>query len=156
MIMELFKSNNWQIVKDGDPRAFDIMRRHYTFQKYQDGRRDLPKNPNRMLFVGPGEKLVLYHSAGALFVWRKFIDKSGQQGINCAVFRNESELLSSNLILAAEEIARQRWPQERFYTYVNAKEIKSNNPGYCFQVAGWRKCGKTQEKKLIILEKLPF
>jgi hypothetical protein len=28
--------------------------------------------------------------ADALFVWRKFIDDSGQQGVNCAVFRNES------------------------------------------------------------------
>jgi hypothetical protein len=150
---ELFKSVGWRMVKDGDPRAFEIMQRHYTYQAYRDGRRELPRNPNRMLFVGPGEKMVLLHSSGALFVWRKFIDKSGQKGVNCAVFRNESNILSSKLILEAEEIANKRWPGERFYTYVNAKKVRSKNPGFCFLKAGWNKCGKTQAKKLIILEK---
>ncbi len=155
-MLTLFDIDTWQIVKDGDPMAFDIMKRHYTFQEYRDGRRRLPKNPNRMLFVGPGEKIVLFHQAGALFVWRKFIDKSGQDGVNCAVFRNESKILSSELIKQAEEIAWKRWPGERLYTYVNAKKVKSVNPGYCFKKAGWRECGFTAAKKLIILEKTCF
>ena len=91
----------------------------------------------------------------ALFVWRKFIDKSGQTGVNCAVFRNESEHRSSDLILEAERIAWEKWPGERLYTYVNAKRIQSTNPGYCFKCAGWRQCGVTSSKKLIILEKWP-
>lgn len=124
--------------------------RHYSKYHYKDGRR--PK-----LFVGPGEKLVLITQDGrALFVWRKFIDASGQTGINCSVFRNESNLLSSTLIKEAMQIAFERWPGERLYTYVNPKKIKSTNPGYCFLSAGWNFCGYTKVNKLIILEFIPF
>lgn len=122
--------------------------RHYSRKFYADGR--APK-----LFVGPGEKLVLV-SAGwdALFVWRKFKSADGQIGVNCAVFRNESPRLSSELILDACDIAWDRWPNERLYTYVNPRKIRSTNPGYCFLKAGFRKCGVTKVNKLVILEKL--
>ncbi len=147
----------WLSAQDGDARAYAIMRRHYSFHEYKDNRRRVGGGyRNRHLFVGPGEKMVLMTPmCDALFVWRKFIDKSGQVGVNCAVFRNESTYLASMLILDAERVAWQRWPGERLYTYVKAKAIQSSNPGYCFQMAGWRKCGVTKAQKLIILEKLP-
>jgi hypothetical protein len=97
---------------------------------------------------------LLTQKADALFVWRKFIDRSGQTGLNCAVFRNEGPLLSSKLILEAEGLAQARWGDIRFYTYVNPRMVQSNNPGYCFLRAGWKRCGLTQVKKLIILEKI--
>jgi hypothetical protein len=144
----------WMQVKDGDPRAAALYRRHYSCHRYADGRRDDPSYRNRNLFAGPGEKIVLLTpAADALFVWRKFRDASGQTGINCAVFRNESEILSSVLILEAEQYAWARWPGERLYTYVNGQKVASSNPGYCFQVAGWRKCGVTKSRRLVILEK---
>lgn len=62
--------------------------------------------------------------ADAMFVWRNFVDDSGQQGINCAVFRNESQAQSSKLIQEADAIADAVWPNQRHYTYVNAQ--KSN------------------------------
>ena len=89
----------------------------------------------------------------ALFVWRKFKDGSGQQGINCAVFRNEGPELSSDLIKEADRIAFKKWPEERHYTYVNGAKMKGVNPGYCFKMAGWRECGKTKGG-LTILERL--
>ena len=146
----------WVGVHDGDPRAFAIMRRHYTFQAYADGRRQNPSNPNRFLFAGPGEKMVLITpDCLALFVWRKFINKSGQDGVNCAVFRNDGPYLSSELINQAEVLAAARWPGERAYTYVNAKNIQSTNPGYCFLCAGWKKLAITSKSRgLIILEKI--
>src|SRR5882724_7101063 len=49
----------------------------------------------------------------ALFVWRKFISMGQQKGVNCAVFRNEGEQRSSDLIRAAEVFAWERWPSER-------------------------------------------
>ena len=129
----MFQGQNWFAVKDGDPTARNIFSRHYSRYLYADGRK--PK-----LFVGPGEKMVLLTTDGtALFVWRKFIDDSGQQGVNCAVFRNEGNILSSSLILEAEQIAWKRWPGERLYTYVAPKKIKSTNPGYCFLQARWKK-----------------
>ncbi len=100
-------TGNWLSIKDGDPMGYALYKRHYTFRPYQDNRRKLKKQ----LFVGPGEKMVLLTQQGdALFVWRKFIDDSGQEGVNCAVFRNEGSVLSSELILEAEQLAWGRWP----------------------------------------------
>jgi hypothetical protein len=138
----------WLPIKDGDPRGKWLFNRHYSHYEYKDGRK--PK-----LFVGPGEKLVLITSlCDALFVWRKFVSGDDQQGVNCAVFRNEGAIRSSVLILEAEQIAWNRWPHERLYTYVNPRVIKSANPGYCFKMAGWRICGVTKVNRLLILEKL--
>lgn len=139
----------WIKVKDGDTACMLLFERHYSKYHYKDGRK-----PKR--FVGPGQRIVLVTADGnAMFVWRKFIDASGQKGINCAIFRNEGNVLSSKLILEAERIAWDRWPKERLYTYVNAQKIKSKNAGYCFKMAGWKVCGKTKARKLLILEKYP-
>lgn len=146
---------HWLPVRDGDARAFALYKRHYTYRAYADGRRQDWSNPNRMLFVGPGEKLVLMTvGCDALFVWRKFISDDNQEGVNCAVFRNESDALSSELILEAEQHAWRRWPGARLYTYVKPSAIRSTNPGYCYLRAGWRRCGKSK-RGLIILEKRP-
>lgn len=137
----------WQACRDGDDGARSLFDRHYSRIVYKDGR--APK-----LFVGPGQKEVLITLDGlAIFVWRKFKDASGQQGVNCAVFRNEGPILSSLLILDAERIAAARWPGDRLYTYVNPRGIRSTNPGACFKRAGWSTCGITKWNKLIILEK---
>ena len=140
---------HWYSVLDGDSRACAIFDRHYKRRHYADGRR--PK-----LFVGPGEKMVLMTSeCDALWVWRKFISGDGQTGVNCAVFRNESSIRSSDLVREAMTLAWYRWPGERFYTYINAAKVKSINPGYCFKVAGWQQCGKTKRNRLVILEICP-
>lgn len=143
-------SEFWRQSRDGDPLGLVLHRRHYSRRRYADGR-------DPALFVGPGEKLVLIaHDDDALFVWRRFIDASGQQGINCAIFRNESPHLASAMILDAESWARDRWPGERFYTYVNPRRIRSSNPGYCFKRAGWTRCGMTRGRRpLVVLEKRP-
>lgn len=146
----------WLPIKDGDARAYAIMSRHYSFHAYADGRRQDLSNPSRHLICGPGEKLVLLGAdEQALFVWRKFKDDSGQAGVNCAVFRNESGHKASELILEAECIAWARWPGERLYTYVNAQKVNSDVPGYCFRRAGWKRVGVTGAKRLLIFEKLP-
>jgi hypothetical protein len=143
----------WQLTKDGDPRGLRLYLRHYSARRYQDDR-------PRRLFVGPGEKLVLVsHDGRAVFAWRRFLDDSGQTGVNCAVFRNEGAGLSSGLITEADAIAWDRWPAERLYTYVDAASVASPNPGYCFKVAGWRWCGRTKgghgRRPQEILEMLP-
>lgn len=140
---------HWYGIKDGDPRGRDMLNRHYSAHLYKDGRR--PR-----LFVGPGQKMVLMTSdSKAIFVWRKFISDDGQDGVNCAVFRNEGNYLSSELIKEAALIAWQRWPGERLYTYVNPHKVRSINPGCCFIKAGWHKCGETKVHKLLIFELLP-
>lgn len=137
----------WWLTKDGDRDCLELYERHYSCYRYADGRR-------RTQFVGPGEKVVLRtERADAMFVWRKFIDDSGQQGINCAVFRNESQHRSSTLIQQADRIADCLWPDCRHYTYVRAEAIRSSNPGFCFIKAGWRRCGMTKSG-LRILERI--
>lgn len=137
----------WFECRDADAGAREIFHRHYSFRPYADGRE--PKH-----FVGPGEKLVLItEQADALFVWRKFKSGDGNQGVNCAVFRNEGDNLSSSLILDAERIAAERWPGERFFTYVNPRKIQSSNPGFCFKAAGWKQCGVTKWNRLVVIEK---
>jgi hypothetical protein len=137
----------WVEVRDGNPLALDLFRRHYSKLVYKDGR-----DPKR--FVGPGFRMVLLSTCGrALFVWKKFISKDGQEGLNCSIFRNESENLSSWLIKEAMLLAAERWPEERrYFTYVNPRKIKSVNPGYSFKQAGWNYCGITKSRRLHILE----
>lgn len=130
---------DWWLTKDGDAACLVLYERHYSAHRYRDGR-------VRKLFAGPGEKVVLRsESGGAFFVWRKFSDdcideRTGQRqdGINCAAFRNEQALRSSDLIRQADAIADCLWSDRRHYTYVDPKGIRSGLPGACFLAAGWR------------------
>lgn len=139
---------SWIEVKDGNATGRSIFHRHYSRYIYRDGR-------NPALFVGPGEKCVLLTPcAKALFVWRKFISGSGEQGVNCSVFRNEGAGRSSDLIREADRIAWERWPGERHYTYVDPRKVRSSNPGYCFIKAGWTRLQRrTKCRGLVILER---
>jgi hypothetical protein len=153
----LIAESTWVQVKDGNDTAREIFNAHYSRYVYADGRKPL-------LFVGPGEKLVLVTPcARALFVWRKFISADRQPGVNCAVFRNEGAGIASELIREASVLAWERWPGERLYTYVNAAKVRRcRTPGRCFLKAGWRyvrtpdgKRATTKERHLLILEMDP-
>ena len=138
--------SGWIEVRDGNDFVRAVFDRHYSRRRRADGRR--PK-----LFLGPGQKLVLMTAcARAVFAWRKFVSDDGQDGVNCAIFRNEGAGLSS-VIRQADAIADARWPGERHYTYVNPRAVASQNPGYCFLMAGWRRCGVTKVHKRLILER---
>lgn len=122
----------WWLTKDGDVDCLALYQRHYSRRVYADGR-------SVSLFVGPGEKVVLRtRDADAIWAWRRFRDDSGQDGINCAVFRNESPFRSSALIRQADAIADCLWPDCRHYTYVDPARVASGLPGACFLAAGWR------------------
>jgi len=100
--------------------------------------------------------MVLLSQCGrALFVWlRNTVERyDGQTGVNCTVFRNEGAGLSSELIQEADELAWQRWPGLRHFTYVDDAKIRSSNPGYCFLQAGWRRAGRNMDGRLTILER---
>lgn len=147
----------WLPAKDGDERAAWLYKRHYSAYVYKDNRRNVYGYRNKFLIMWPGEKMLLMTpDCKALFAWQKFIDKSGQTGVNCAIFRNEGafegKIKSSELILEAEKHAFNRWGHTRLYTYVNAAKVLSKNPGYCFRVAMWDKCG-ISGNGLLIFEK---
>lgn len=141
----------WYLTKDGDLTCLAMYERHYSCNEYKDGRK-------RGQFVGPGAHIVLRTGDGdAMFVWRKYIDDTipKQEGVECAVFRNEApaRYKSSELVRQADAVARLCWPGERHYTKVDPEEIRSEIPGYCFRRAGWRRSGVTKNG-LIILHKM--
>lgn len=150
--------SNWYKVSRRDPRAVALFARHYSSVK---NGRDI-RSWLSYGITGPGEVIVLLNAdASALFVWLKQRYHAGQSGVYCAVFRNEGDTLSSLLILEAEEIAWQRWPGERLFTYVNPAAVKSSNPGYCFKAAGWQLVRDGNQplrtsKGLLVLEKFPI
>jgi hypothetical protein len=140
----------WWITKDGDRSCLALYQRHYSAAKaYKDGR-------PRYQFIGPGTSIVLRTAdASALFVWRQYIDDTipKQEGIECAVFRNEGPYLSSELCRQADAIADFCWPDQRKYTKIRAEAVRSRNAGYCFLMAGWKRCNYTTQNGLIVLER---
>lgn len=126
-------TGSWIEIKDGDDRARALYLKHYSARHYRDGRR-------RSLFIGPGEKFAFMTlSCQSLWVWRKFKDDAIplQTGVNNADFIHHGPEQASELIKEACELAWQRWPNERLYTYVDSRKIKSSHPGYCYLQAGW-------------------
>jgi hypothetical protein len=137
-------SEHWCISKDGDAFGYQMYRRHYSC--------NTKKRVLQRQFIGPGRKLVLLGRDGkSLFAWRKFIDDTQpkQTGYNCAVFRNEGDVLSSVLIRDAVKVVFEMWGRDRCYTFVDPSKIRSENPGCCFKKAGWIYCGMCKSGKLI-------
>lgn len=125
----------------GDPEMAAFADRHYSRKKI--GARQ---------FVGNGTDLVLRDSHGKIlfvWLWQRF-RRDGQHGFNCSKFRNESGLLSSELILLAETKVVAAWGTGRAFTYIDPHAVQSANPGYCFKVAGWRRCGVSSTGKHIL------
>ena len=102
----MIDGQHWYRIQDGDPRGLSLYLRHYSARRNGDTVCGA-KNWNR--FAGPGESLILMTpDCSALWVWRRErYRKDGQEGINCAVFRNEGygHARSSELVQEACELA---------------------------------------------------
>jgi hypothetical protein len=147
-VIEPLTQCSYLVVRDGDPTACKLADRHYSREK--NNNRGYPR------FIGPGRRLALLGREGDwLFAWRisKF-RMDGQVGVECTIFRNESSRLSSSIIIECELVADATFGPLRKYTYVRPSAIRSTNPGYCFQLAGWTKCGRSASG-LVLLEKVP-
>jgi len=76
----------------------------------------------------------------------------------CSCFRNESNILSSDLI--TEAVAATKWfwgepPELGMVTFINTDKVrKKRDWGRCYLKAGWEKCGRTKGG-LIALQILP-
>lgn len=139
---------NWIPVNKGDVRARGLADRHYNRQtKYA------PQ------FTRPGNNLVfLTQDCRAVWVsWKPAQDIKRMDeytgAYECTIFRNESDILSSELIKEAVELTEEIWgaPENGWITYVMQDKIKSVNPGYCYLKAGWRHDGKSKTKGLVRL-----
>lgn len=147
----------WERVTKFDKRACVLADRHYSRRKPGSGQ-----------FMPPGQTIVMYADApsaggeGAVWGWWRPHPDSGLKSMNgldgwtCSIFRNESEHLSSDLILQAElaltEFGYDVGP-DGMLTYVWDSKIRSVNPGYCYKLAGWAVRGRSKDKRKTLLGK---
>ena len=141
---------HWQVSDRFDRRALPIANRHYNRQKIGSPQ-----------FVPPGRCMVLLTPrADALWVssWQKYVQHAWLGAWVCSCFRNESEVLSSELIKEAVAVTRWYWgdpPPLGFITFINTKKVrKKRDWGRCYRKAGWHECGRTNGG-LVVLQLLP-
>jgi hypothetical protein len=103
-------------------------------------------------FMPPGETVVLV-APGAVFGWWRPHPRSGIKAMNgydgwtCTIFRRIAGPLASDMILDAELALRGRTcGPSGLLSYVAEGKIRSTNPGYCFQHAGYRPIGRAAHK----------
>lgn len=139
-----------------DPIVASFADRHYS--------RRTPGSPQ---FMPPGEIVVLVEREGrAVFCWnRQRFTLNNRETWVCTIFRNESPILSSELILDAElsgqlvELGSMKWTRalypckDGFSTYIDTRYVQSKNPGYCFLKAGWQKSGWSADGHKLLLTK---
>lgn len=162
MLLPMPTDTLWVEVRDGDPRALELHKRHYSHRHYKDGRADDLSNGNRWLICGPGQKAVLLHlnddgEADALFTWVRHKSRwaDGRIILECSAFRNESTLRASTMIAAARQVAAVRWPDEtEYYTSVNPAKVASEVAGYCFIRDKWKRCGVTKSGLIMYKRKV--
>lgn len=136
---------NWRLSHRFDPQAVKIADRHYSRQK-----------PGTPQFVPPGRnKVFVTVDGGAVWVtlWQypEVTDHAWPGAWNNQFFHRDYGELASTLILEAIAATRSYWepPIEGLITMIDPPKIRSTNPGYCYQMAGFRKVGKTQSGKLV-------
>lgn len=132
----------WTLAHKFHSRCVALADRHYSRQKL-----GTPQ------FCRPGYNLTLYardqRGGEAVFNWwRPRWDvgrKDGLRAIECTIFRNETEWLSSELVVEAAA-AVQCWERMEdgvaLITSVNSvatrrRRSRRHLPGHCFRVAGW-------------------
>lgn len=134
--------NHWRLSHRFDRKALPLADRHYNRQK--------PGSPQ---FVPPGRCLVLLsRNADALWVsswpFAEYTKHAWAGAWVCSCFRNESSVLSSELIREAVAITRWHWPdipERGMVTFVDTAEVrKKRDWGRCYRKAGWSPCGWTQ------------
>lgn len=133
-------------VRDGNDLAASIANQHYSRILRGNTKQNRLTTHKRMVLVEPLGKWV--------FVWNFQLWRyDGQTGANCVLFRNESERLSSEIILLAEREWNKEYGDCRKFTYVDPSQVASTNPGYCFQKAGWTRTNYVSPRGLILLVK---
>lgn len=120
----------------------ELADRHYNRQK-----------PGSKQFAPPGKCLVFVIGNPAKAFWissspiAKYVQHDWAGAWMCTAFRNEGAGLSSELIEEAVQATIAIWgppPPLGFVSFVDASKVRSSNPSYCYQMAGWEKVGQTQ------------
>lgn len=140
----------WVVTTKADQRPRLLADRHYT-----------RKNPGHPMWTRPGYNQILYfeqaNGRAAVFCWfrpkwesgiRGTERKDGLRAIECAIFRNETRVRSSDLIKQAVEMVLgwehaidTEWPDGLITAVSSAATAAGRAPGsevgHCFRMAGW-------------------
>jgi hypothetical protein len=153
---------NWRLSYRADPRALPLADRHYSRQKI-----GTPQ------FVPPGRCIVLLtKEANALWVtsfpFAQFVRHAWAGAWMCSLFRNESEVLSSELIKEAVSITRGIYgepPALGMVTFIDTEKVRPlkygtknqrlRNFGASYTNAGFKRVGWTKGG-LLALQLLPL
>ena len=140
----------WNLSHRFDPEVRPLADRHYNRRKVGSPQ-----------FVPPGRCLVL-KTPEAFWVtswpFAQYVKHAWPGAFICSAFRNEGDVLSSDLIREACSVTRWKWPDlpaKGMVTFVNAAKVrKKRDPGRCFLRAGFKNVGETKGG-LIALQLLP-
>lgn len=162
----------WTLSSSSDPRALAVVDGIGEFRDH--GPHYSRRTPGSKTFTGVGQEIVLVTACGRA-VWACVRQKTpmrrgtgqsrGRAGETDSrarfiwrnmMFRNLGAGLSSALIESATETTYREWfrrygvlPEERLRTEVDVRRIRSRNPGFCYQMAGWEK-GRIVRGKLYL------
>lgn len=131
----------WQRTGRADPAVARLADDHYSRQKR--GARQFSPNGRVVTLYLVGPQWPFRAAAGWVWWHPKLGVAERKDGFTgwwqCSFFRNESDRLSSELIQEAIPWVIEAWglPPFGFDTYVWPDKIRSTNPGYCYQKAGW-------------------
>lgn len=141
-------------VKPTEPAILDMVRNHYSHRDNVEKRPRTEKtsktwwsNARLVVFSDPERTLV--------FAWqwpKDGIRKDKQNGFNNTLFHRSERCpyLASDVVLAAERAVVEHWGANRAYTYVDPEKVVSDNPGYCYKVAGWKRIGISKTGKPLL------
>jgi len=143
----------WSHVKRNDARARELADRHYSRQTI-----------GAIDFMASGKTFVLWaenDNRGAVWGAIENLDPAGGRRFRCSIFRNETSLLSSDLVREATKLTLDRW-RRRFHwdgtpplqTEIDpAKTRRKRDPGRCFRKAGWV---EVDERRGLVILEAPF
>lgn len=141
----------WRLSHRADQRSRQIADRHYNRQKIGSPQ-----------FVPPGRCMVLRAGDEALWVtsfpFAQYVKHAWAGAWVNSCFRNESDLLASDLIREAVAITlsytmvTESWggeiPELGMITFVDARKVRhqgrNRNPGFVYEKAGFRHVGHTK------------
>jgi hypothetical protein len=124
----------WEVARRSDPIVNGLADRHYTRRVIGNGR------------VGPPARVLVLRALDDRAGWVTAYSSCADDGLDawrCTLFRNEGAGRSSELIRQAMTLTEQVWrsgpPADGWVTYVDRAQVRSSNPGWCFQCAGWHR-----------------
>lgn len=140
----------WMRVSAADPLVRVMADRHYPRQK-----------AGSRFFSPPGRKVVFSlptRDAYWITLHQQHVDHAWPGAWCCSAFRNESSVLSSELVVEALAATRALWgdpPAEGMITFVDPtatarRRGRRSLPGHCFRVLGFAEVGSTGSGKLCL------